>query len=97
MCFHCFFAADRPFLAVFSRYGPGLSRTEQWSQLALWSVLASPLLVSFDVRSMSAECKALVTNKRAIAVHQDGAGVPGRAVGLSCLTLIIGRFFKGLS
>jgi alpha-galactosidase len=34
--------------------------------------------VSFDVRAMKPACKALVTNARAIAVHQDAAGMPGR-------------------
>ena len=62
-----------------SWYGPGLTPNEQWSQFALWSVLASPLLVSVDVRGgMTRECTALLTNARAIAVHQDKAGVPGR-------------------
>jgi alpha-galactosidase len=61
-----------------SWYGPGFTPTEQASQLALWAVLASPLIVSFDVRSMTPACKALVVNPRAIAVHQDSAGIPGR-------------------
>ena len=61
-----------------SWYGPGFNGAEQASQVSLWAVLASPLIVSFDVRSMTAECKALVTNPRVIAVHQDKAGKPGK-------------------
>ncbi len=61
-----------------SWYGPGFTLVEQASQVSLWAVLASPLIVSFDVRSMSAECKALVMNPRVIAVHQDVAGKPGK-------------------
>jgi hypothetical protein len=60
-----------------SWYGPGLSPVEQIAQFSLWCVLASPLLVSVDVRSMSPECAAIVTNARAIAVHQS-ASKPGR-------------------
>jgi alpha-galactosidase len=61
-----------------SWYGPGFTPTEQASQVALWAVLASPLIVSFDVRAMAPECKALVMNSRVIAVHQDKLGVPGK-------------------
>ena len=68
-----------------SWYGPGFTPTEQASQLSLWAVLASPLIVSFDVRSMTPACTALVTNARAIAVHQDPAGKPGRRWGQHCL------------
>eukprot|EP00040_Diaphanoeca_grandis_P013182 m.66695 g.66695 ORF g.66695 m.66695 type:complete len:483 (+) comp23715_c0_seq2:191-1639(+) len=61
-----------------SWYGPGLTDTEQVSQFSLWAVLASPLLVSMDVRTVSSKCLSFITNPRAIAVHQDSAGVPGR-------------------
>lgn len=61
-----------------SWYGPGFTQVEQASQVSMWAVLASPLIVSFDVRNMSAECKDLVLNPRVIAVHQDPAGYPGK-------------------
>ena len=61
-----------------SWYGPGFTPTEQASQVALWAVLASPLIVSFDVRTMDPSCKALVLNPRVIAVHQDKLGSPGK-------------------
>lgn len=61
-----------------SWYGPGFTQVEQASQVSLWAVLASPMIVSFDVRSISAECRALVLNPRVIAVHQDSAGLPGK-------------------
>lgn len=63
-----------------SWYGPGFTPTEQRAQLSLWAVLASPLIISFDVRNVSADCLSLVTNARALAVHQDAAGRPGRRV-----------------
>lgn len=61
-----------------SWYGPGFTPTEQASQISLWAILASPLIVSFDVRSMDSDCKSLVANPRVIAVHQDKAGRPGK-------------------
>ena len=61
-----------------SWYGPGFTPTEQASQVSLWAVLASPLIVSFDVRNMPPGCKELVTNPRVIAVHQDKLGKPGK-------------------
>lgn len=61
-----------------SWYGPGFTPTEQVSQMSLWAVLASPLLVSMDVRTMTSDCVALITNQRALDVHQDSAGIPGR-------------------
>ena len=61
-----------------SWYGPGFTKPEQASQVALWAVLASPLIVSFDIRSMEPDCKALVMNPRVIAVHQDVLGSPGK-------------------
>lgn len=61
-----------------SWYGPGLTPIEQQSQFSLWAVLASPMIISVDVRNMSPKCYNLVTNSRAIAVHQDPLGRPGR-------------------
>ena len=45
------------------------------SQFSLWAVLASPLLVSFDVRNLSTGCRKLVTNTRAIAVTTQSVQV----------------------
>ena len=61
-----------------SWYGPGLTTAEQMAQISLWAVLASPLILSFDVRTMSDNCRSIITNAHAIAVHQDPAGMPGR-------------------
>jgi len=61
-----------------SWYGPGLTPIEQRSEFSLWAVLASPMIISVDVRDISPECHDLVTNERAIAVHQDPLGRPGR-------------------
>ena len=50
-------------------------------QVSLWAVLASPLIISLDVRGqrLTPACLALVANERVVAVHQDAAGIPGEA------------------
>jgi hypothetical protein len=58
--------------------GSGLTVVEQHSQLALWSILASPLILAMDIRNLVAECVTMVTNPGMIAVSNDPAGIPGR-------------------
>src|SRR5262249_38928942 len=44
----------------------------------LWAVLAAPLIAGNDLRSMSPEIKAILTNKEVIAINQDALGWQGR-------------------
>lgn len=46
--------------------------------MAVWSILAAPLLMSVDLRTIRSESKAILQNKRAIAVNQDPLGIQGR-------------------
>src|SRR5437762_14280388 len=48
--------------------------------MALWALLAAPLLAGNDLRDMSAETKGLLTNSEVIAVDQDSKGIQGRRV-----------------
>ena len=50
---------------------------EQKAQFSFWSLIAAPLLLSVDVRTMDPEIKAIITNKEVIAVNQDRAGIQG--------------------
>ena len=52
----------------------GLSVAETRSQLALWSMMASPLILSSDVASLSPESLKILGNKDVIAVDQDALG-----------------------
>lgn len=56
----------------------GLSYDESEVQLAIWSILAAPLLVSADLRNIKDEFKDLLLNKEVIAVDQDPLGIQGR-------------------
>jgi len=58
--------------------------TEYKSQFALWAVLAAPLLLGNDVRQMTPEILALLTNDNVLAVNRDPLGYQGsfaRALG----------------
>jgi alpha-galactosidase len=52
----------------------GLSAAETRSQLALWSMMAAPLILSSDVAKLSPESLKILGNKDVIAVDQDPLG-----------------------
>ncbi len=58
----------------------GMSRDEYRTHMALWAILAAPLLAGNDLRAMNAETRELLTNSEVIAVDQDSKGVQGRRV-----------------
>lgn len=60
--------------------GPGLTVVEQHSHFGLWAILASPLLLAFDVRQHAAgsACIEMVTNERVLSISQDPLGVGGK-------------------
>jgi len=43
----------------------------------MWCMLAAPLIAGNDLRSMSAETRAILTNREVVAVNQDPLGVQG--------------------
>jgi alpha-galactosidase len=57
-----------------------LTVPQERSQFSLWSMMAAPLLVGGDVRTMSAATSAILTNREVIAVDQDPAGLQGRRI-----------------
>jgi alpha-galactosidase len=52
----------------------GLTLAESRSQMALWSTMSAPLILSSDVDKLSPEALAIVGNKKIIAVDQDPLG-----------------------
>jgi alpha-galactosidase len=60
--------------------GPGLDDLEGRANLSLWSVLAAPLLVGYDLSSATPESLATLGNAEVIAVDQDRLGRQGRRV-----------------
>jgi alpha-galactosidase len=58
----------------------GMSHDEYQTHMALWAVLAAPLLAGNDLRSMTTETKEMLTNSEVIAIDQDPKGVQGHRV-----------------
>ena len=57
--------------------GNGMSVTEDRAHLAMWAMLAAPLIAGNDLRSMSAETRDILTNREILAVDQDSLGIQG--------------------
>ena len=53
---------------------------QQETQMSIWAELASPLLVSSDLTSMSATTKQILGNRAVVAVDQDPLGKQGQLV-----------------
>lgn len=70
-------AWNDPDMLVIGNYG--LSIEQAQIQMAVWSVLAAPLLISADLDTMRPEDRAILLNADAIAINQY-MGKPGRRV-----------------
>lgn len=57
--------------------GNGLSVNEDRAHFTMWCMMASPLILGNDIRNMSEETKAIITNRELIAINQDTLGVQG--------------------
>lgn len=58
----------------------GLSYEQSKTQMALWAILAAPLLMSNDLRTIRPEYKELLLHKEIISINQDKLGIQGRRV-----------------
>ena len=58
----------------------GMTDNEYRAHFSLWAILAAPLISGNDLRSMTAEVAAILTNREVIAVDQDPLGREGRRV-----------------
>lgn len=59
---------------------PGLSLSEQRAQFAIWAILAAPLYISADLRVISADSLAILSNKEVIDINQDILGKQGHVL-----------------
>jgi alpha-galactosidase len=57
-----------------------LTAAEQRTHFALWAMLAAPLIAGNDVRDMTADTRAILTNRDIIAVDQDPLVVSAHAL-----------------
>eukprot|EP00192_Tetraselmis_astigmatica_P006320 CAMPEP_0117659076 /NCGR_PEP_ID=MMETSP0804-20121206/6232_1 /TAXON_ID=1074897 /ORGANISM="Tetraselmis astigmatica, Strain CCMP880" /LENGTH=446 /DNA_ID=CAMNT_0005465695 /DNA_START=119 /DNA_END=1458 /DNA_ORIENTATION=+ len=61
---------------------PGITAAHARAQMAMWSIFAAPLLMSNDLRDISADARHVLLNKEVIDINQDPAGRQG--VPVSC-------------
>eukprot|EP00656_Telonema_subtile_P015790 TRINITY_DN18304_c0_g1_i3.p2 TRINITY_DN18304_c0_g1~~TRINITY_DN18304_c0_g1_i3.p2 ORF type:complete len:350 (+),score=95.11 TRINITY_DN18304_c0_g1_i3:577-1626(+) len=57
-----------------------VSPDEERTQMAIWSISASPLIMGNDLRNVSEASKAILLNPHAIAVSQDPLGQMGQRI-----------------
>ena len=55
----------------------GMTAAQFRSQFSMWAILAAPLMISDDLRTMSKDALAALSNKGVIAIDQDPAGQQG--------------------
>jgi alpha-galactosidase len=58
----------------------GMKPDEYRTHMALWAILAAPLLAGNDLSTMTPETVAILTNREVIAIDQDKAGIQGDRV-----------------
>ncbi len=58
----------------------GMSADEYRTQLNLWALLAAPMMLGSDARTITRDAVALLTNREVIAVDQDAKGAPAKRV-----------------
>ncbi|MDP2483650.1 MAG: glycoside hydrolase family 27 protein [Candidatus Palauibacterales bacterium] len=58
----------------------GMALEEYRAHFSLWAMMAAPLMAGNDLREMSDEIRAILTNAEVIAVDQDPLGVQGKVV-----------------
>ena len=56
------------------------TRDEERSQLAIWSIIAAPLLISVDIEKMPDASKADLLNPEILAVNSDALGRQGHRI-----------------
>jgi alpha-galactosidase len=57
--------------------GNGMTTSEDRAHFTMWAMLAAPLIAGNDLRDMSAETRAILTNRELIAFNQDSLGIQG--------------------
>jgi len=71
----------------------GLTKDESESMMGMWAMLASPLLMSNDLRTVEPWAKAILQNRAVIAVSQVRARCANSGVGEGTLYSYNGCFF----
>ncbi len=57
--------------------GNGMSVNEDRAHFTMWCMMAAPLILGNDIRTMSKETAEIITNREVIAIDQDPLGIQG--------------------
>ena len=74
----CLIFKNNPFQLIIGNFA--LSYEQSRVQMAIWAVLAAPLIMSNDLRDIRPEFIEILTNRNVIAVNKDPIGHQGRRV-----------------
>lgn len=66
-----------------------LTYDENVAHFALWCMMASPLILGNDLRSITPEVLSIVTNKNLIAIDQDPLGIQCRRIKKGCVDTLL--------
>jgi alpha-galactosidase len=58
----------------------GMSEAEYRSHFSLWAIMAAPLLIGTDLRTLKQPYLDILLNKEVIAIDQDPLGIQGRRI-----------------
>ncbi|XP_036412361.1 alpha-N-acetylgalactosaminidase-like isoform X1 [Colossoma macropomum] len=67
-----------PDMLIIGNFGLNLEQSQ--AQMALWAIMAAPLIMSNDLRTLTGEARNILQNKAAIAINQDPLGIQGRRI-----------------
>ena len=67
-----------PDMLIIGNYGMSLGQSR--AQMALWSIMAAPLIMSNDLRSIRPEFAEILKNKNMILINQDKLGKMGKRI-----------------
>lgn len=70
----CFNDMDMLVVGMYGKGNVGLkgcTDTQYRTHFSMWAFLGSPLMIGCDIRNMTPETKAILTNKEIIAINQD--------------------------
>jgi alpha-galactosidase len=73
----------------------GMTGDEYRTHMALWSLLAAPLLAGNDLRAMSDETRSILMNTEIIAIDQDPEAKPVKKISELGSTVVVARPLKG--
>jgi hypothetical protein len=74
----------------------GQSIEEYKSQMALWTVMASPLINGADIRNLDAVHLAILTNKALLEINRDPMCAMGEQCCQPCLLISVSAVFLNL-